>query len=511
MKKFYDNELLSSIKELIRAQKLDLAEEKIEDYKIMYPNDTIIYKYYAYVLNSKGLFKEAEAICLEALNCSFHVKRLKCDIYITLAESLTAQGKIDEAIDALEKAYNLKESNTHTIQIRLSNLYLRKNNNKKAIEILDKKERNDLNKNLEIQKAYIYISEKEYDIALQILLDINDIDLKNKKDIQRKNIYIGNIYKIKKDFEKALYYYSNVLVVKNEYYWYAYHEIGHIKYKMGFTNEAINILEETIKRYKDDLVLESLVKCYLSKGYTDKAHELIDDIKDDYLKQLLLGRIKYDNQDFNEAESIFAKLVDNNNGTRYYNYAQYYLIVAKFRLKKYDEALRLIELYKQDLSYSNRNKRELSLMYFYINKELGNELKPSNYSERQLVYYSEELAINHIRNHHDIDYTISRFNDNIDIEKLYHYIRKNIDIDKRKIFGLLDKYTIDFPKDMGNDDIRNLRSVSAICLPNTDEILTMYPDRYEQIIDVNEINESNNKPKVKRLSQIEKFNKRYNK
>ena len=40
----------------------------------------------------------------------------------------------------------------------------------------------------------------------------------------------------------------------------------------------------------------------------------------------------------------------------------------------------------------------------------------------------------------------------------------------------------------------------------------MYPDKYEKLIDENDINKNiiNHKPKIKRLSQIEKFNKKYN-
>lgn len=508
MKRFYDNERLSHIKDLIRDGHFDLAEEEIEDYKMIYPKDVIICKYYARLLFAKGLYREAEKECLYALSGSFHVKRLKSDIYITLSEIFTAQDKTDDAIEALKKAYELKENNTQTIQIRLANLYMKKQNKEKAMDILSKQENNMLNKNLELQKAAIYISEKEYELALKILLDINDMDLKNKNDVQRKNIYIGSIYKQKKELEKALYYYSNALIVKNEYYWHAYHDIGHIKYKLGYIDEAINILEETVKRFKTDLVLESLIKCYLLKGNNTRVYELINEIKDNYVKELFLGRLNCNNQKYEEAEKIFTNMIMTNNETRYYYYAIYYLVISKFRLNKYEEVLELIDKYEKELCYSDRYKREMALMRFLTNKELGNDVNPTNYSEKQVLLYSEELAINHIKNHHDTDYKISKFNDDIDIEHLYYYIRGNLDINKRIIYGALDKYTIDFSKDMGNDEIRNLRSVSAICLPDTNNILTMYPDKYEQI---QEEIEENTKTKVRRLSQIEKFNKRYKK
>ena len=516
MKRHYDNDLLSNIKNYILNGAYDIAEQKIEEYKILYPDDIIINKYQAQLLLKQGMYNEAENVCLNVINRSFHVNRLKSDMYITLSEVLYAQGRIDEAIEALENAYKFKDFNTQTIQIRLANLYAKAKNIRKAMEVLDKRESNAFNKNIDLQKAFIYLQDGKTEKALKLLLEISDNDLKSKIDIQRKNVLLGELYKKEKNFEKALYYYGKALIVKNDLYWKAYHAIGHIKYKMGYINEAILVLEEIIRKQKTDIVIETLVKCYLLKGYNDKAYQLINEFEDSYIKKVFLGRLEFCKQNFQEAEVILSDLINDPEykDTRYHNYAYYYLIITKVRSKKYDEVLKILNNVVTSICFEDRYKRELNLLKYYINKELGNNIKPSNYSERQINNFSEELAINHIRSHHDNDYiteyTTSLFNDNVDIEKLYYYIKNNINVDNRIIHGFLDKYTIDFSNDMGFLNERNLRSVSAVCLPNTTDIITMYPDRYESVIDIKDV-EKKEKPKVRRLSQIEKFNKRYKK
>ena len=40
----------------------------------------------------------------------------------------------------------------------------------------------------------------------------------------------------------------------------------------------------------------------------------------------------------------------------------------------------------------------------------------------------------------DIDYTISKFSNDIDINSLYYYMKNNIDPSKKVIFGFLDNF-----------------------------------------------------------------------
>lgn len=511
MKKHYDNQLLINIKSYIQSGILDVAEEKINDYKILYPEDNVINKYYAKLLLKKGFYEESKNVCLEALNGYFHDKRLKSDMYIALAESYVALDEIDNAIDSLEKSYELKESNTQAIQVKLATLYMMKNDKDKAMQILDKNENNAFNKIADLQKAIIYFNESKYDIALKLLLDINDEDLKNKRDVQLKNLYIGNIYKIYKDLDRASMYYSKVLRTKNELYYYAYYGIGYINYKKGYVDEAIKILEETIKKYCTNTVLEALVRCYLFKGDVDKCYRLINKIDIDDIRNVYLGRLELIKQNYLEAEILLTNVINNYSFKidKYLTYANYYLIITKFRQKKYEETLVLINNLNNIKRLSDNYKRDIKLLKFYINNILGKAVFPSRYSEKQVISYSKKNAIKHIVDHHFNDNNKSTFNDEKEIEEIYDYVRDNINSSQKLISGFLDRYIIDFPKDIGTDNNRKLRSVTVVCIPDTDNILTMYPYRYEQILDDSLI-ENSNKIKVKRLSQIEKFNKKYN-
>lgn len=511
MKKHYDNSLLSDIKDYIQADVLDVAEAKIEDYKILYPDDLIINKYYAQLLIKRNKYVDAENVCLDVLDSYFHDKRLKSDMYLTLADALVNQNKISDAIHALETAYSLKDCNTQSIQVRLASLYMKANEKDKAMQVLNKTENNALNKSIELQRAIIYFNENQFDLALNILLDISDDDLKNKKDVQRKNLYIGNIYKIKDDYTNAIFYYTKVLLNKNDYYWYAYCEIGHIKYKEGYVDEAINILESTIKRYPANRVYENLIKCYIFKGEFDKCYRIINKITDKDIKTTYLGRLELTKKNYDVSENILSESINNfsNCNYSYMNQANYYLLLAKYRQKKYEEVLEDLTNLTSLKYFDKKYKRELLLLKFYLNYVLGNNPIPNTYSERQIVSYSEQRAIEHIQYHHKKASTISQFDDSVNIYNLFYFVRSRIDFDQKLVHEFLDKYTLDFPKNMGSDNTRNLRSVSAVCLPDTKNILTMYPYRYEQIVDDNQ-DELYNNNKIKRLSQIEKFNKKYN-
>ena len=158
MKKHYDNDLLSKIKDLIKNELYDEAEHRIEEYKYLYPNDLIVNKYLSKVFLKKGLFEEAEKICLDIINRGFHVNRLRSDMYIALAEVYQVQKRIQDAIYALERALELKDENTQIIQIRLSSLYERNNERDKAFQILESNKNNNIfNKNIDLQKAYIHL------------------------------------------------------------------------------------------------------------------------------------------------------------------------------------------------------------------------------------------------------------------------------------------------------------------------------------------------------------------
>ena len=130
------------------------------------------------------------------------------------------------------------------------------------------------------------------------------------------------------------------------------------------------------------------------------------------------------------------------------------------------------------------------------------------YSEEQIINYNKKSAIDHIKKHHGEDSAyISYFNNNNDIEKIFNEISDYI-IEKKPYYsGVYDVYIVHLNDiKMGSIYNEKLNDISIITLPNTKNIITMYP--------VNKVDENLNdveqeKPKTKRLSQIDKFNKKY--
>lgn len=110
----------------------------------------------------------------------------------------------------------------------------------------------------------------------------------------------------------------------------------------------------------------------------------------------------------------------------------------------------------------------------------------------------------------------SYFNENLDIEYLFKLIRKSIDNSKKcNIDSHLEEHYFAIPN-VGYSMSGNLCNViKVVVVPNTNNIMTMYPtDKY---IENNLCNLECDydklfkveKPKVKTMSRIDKFNQRY--
>ena len=90
-----------------------------------------------------------------------------------------------------------------------------------------------------------------------------------------------------------------------------------------------------------------------------------------------------------------------------------------------------------------------------------------------------------------------------DIELLMTEVEKKLTPDKLQKIELVDIYYLDYENIGYAMTGEQANKLKVVVIPNTKQIINMYPI-YD---DKNKIEE---KPKVKRLSQIEKFNKKYN-
>ncbi len=152
------------------------------------------------------------------------------------------------------------------------------------------------------------------------------------------------------------------------------------------------------------------------------------------------------------------------------------------------------------------------------------EIDIKRYSVQQMIHYSEEKALDHLRFHRKKKYGRAYFDENINVEDLFHNIQKvlpnsiqtwNWDLVSQYVYSI-DQVGYD------SDGLRTNR-LSVMTLPNSYEILTMAPSGSKRNVEINDYEgmlqsllpkeeEEPIKQKVmKRQSQIDKFQKRYGK
>ena len=198
-------------------------------------------------------------------------------------------------------------------------------------------------------------------------------------------------------------------------------------------------------------------------------------------------------------------------------YALIEMFFTYYHLNMYKEVLELLPIL-----YSKKclNNYSVALAELIIKKQLGMsyKVKPGDkcdYVKYQIANYDEKAALNHIYNHKNPQSSEeSKFNDNINIDYLYEVIRSSIDNNNKSLVNNILEIHIYSLSNVGVYKGNVCNYVYCVVVPNTNDIITMYPT--DSTIDMNVellncdysklFNETN---KVKTLSRIDKFNKKY--
>ena len=183
---------------------------------------------------------------------------------------------------------------------------------------------------------------------------------------------------------------------------------------------------------------------------------------------------------------------------------------------QYDDALDYIE-YAESL----KNYQQLELKIYCMNK-LGIKTNTSSetYNCRQMINYSEQDTLNEMRQRIAISnndpynyYLEKRFSEDFPLEKVFEEVKKRLSDDNKLCFGYYNDIYI-FKYDLcGRVDGKIQDYFKASCFHDTHDIIILYPTfNCENLpyVDLNYLNKTEN-PNQKRLSQIDKFNKRYTK
>ena len=244
------------------------------------------------------------------------------------------------------------------------------------------------------------------------------------------------------------------------------------------------------------------VSILITLGEIENALKVIDKVDE------LIYRMGYDKQEkYHHKYQIFREK----------------MLFANLRLlsyqEKYSELYRLIN-HNRDL-IANLDIHQIS--FYCVNKlDLIREKKVRDaysYSFRQILDYQEEDFLEHIKKHlADCNIDNDRPNQNMfaadfPIYDVIEEIKKYIPSEKRIFRGFFTNvYTFKY-SDCGRDNNRITDYFNVVCFHNTDKIITMCPSfKCDKLpyVDLNYMKHTDEDVKVKKRSQIDKFNARYN-
>lgn len=248
---------------------------------------------------------------------------------------------------------------------------------------------------------------------------------------------------------------------------------------------ALKIISELIKDYStDEILLELLGRSYMLLGDYEEAAKAYENVKEDamYFKKVLI----------------------------------YYKLHNEEQLK------RLYEKYFKEIRETDRehivtyNALRLYLMKIFEPEKIENE-KPDLYILNQIIDYDREKAIEHVYERHVNEFEgKSKFASNLDIRELFDKFEVLIqeNRDSSMITKSSEGYLFFYPCAGRFDEskINNLNYIYVGTLLDTNKIVTMCPVKQRgnmKVINTITPQYTEEKPKVKKLSRIEKFNEKY--
>lgn len=180
--------------------------------------------------------------------------------------------------------------------------------------------------------------------------------------------------------------------------------------------------------------------------------------------------------------------------------------------KKYQECYLML---RDNISLFYRRKWSFyGLMCFlkrHLNKENCRKHKENSYLINQIFSYDEEKAILHKKRHrHNLNHEVFHFADKFPIENVYYYFRKNLPNEKKYINDeITNSYIFKFINS-GHAGNKMVDFIKVITLLDSNDIITMYPYENKERREYIDITPELDEPlKRKRISQIDKFNRRY--
>lgn len=276
------------------------------------------------------------------------------------------------------------------------------------------------------------------------------------------------------------------------------------------------ILEKILKNSKYDLNLALSKTIDYNEKYEEDYYgycctaQLMLDLKlieetEKYLNTIKPGTIIF-------SKCLVKKNIDEIKTMKYYYNLN--LLRLKIYQNKYEEAYQLLpkcKKLKEKAKPTYMGIKNYLELYFGIDK-VSSDL--DGYLKSQIRNYNKDKFLEHIKKHNYNENQKSYFNSDFDSEKIVLEIEKLLPNDKHtnRENYIGNNYIFKYDN---CGYIKNTRTnyFEVITLKDTNKLITMYPCDYGKnydYIDINYLKEEK-KSNVKRLSQIEKFNKKYGK
>lgn len=406
-----------------------------------------------------------------------------------------------------------------------------------------------INYNLYDKARQLY-KNRQFDAALTILEEINKdspgtecieftiakIKARNKKTIdEAKEIFLkllnnnnqyvsnalfelGRIEVIYRNYDRARSYFNKLIKRENDCL--AYIELAKLETKIGNHNRAIELLQTVDKNLNKEskyhyIVLLELAKASRRNEDIDKAKEylkIIEEANDNTITNewimLEYSKIEELNNNVVNAVSILNKLLN----TMINEIALSQLVKIYIKYEQYELAYKYNnELIKIKNPRSHFNPKQIDTFLKYKLGIENNEVE-NTYFTKQLYSYNKYEVINHISQHldeNDEKIMHSIYCEDINIEELYEHASKQIQNLEPIGECINDKYIVRCNKIVGlSIDKQPTDTIKVIVIPNTKNIITMYPiPALNNKLEI-ENNYTSSKQKI-RESQIDKFNRRY--
>lgn len=327
-----------------------------------------------------------------------------------------------------------------------------------------------------------YDEAKEY-FSISHSYNIKDIEhYKSLTDEARMHLELGE--------------YQEAYDCANEAYQDGELQSGNVNLLMGLAKQGLGDYYEAMRNY--DKSCDASSPTDSGKTYT--------------ASKFRMGCLKYAAEDFKGAIKDLTEAISPG---KHSESSTLSLLYASFmRIKDYENAENMLQEMKT--KYSNQvDSHQLELFELELAKASGkpvpNRTSIKAYRERQVAAYRKSEALYHIETEHQGKECANNFPDYINIKDFYTEVQTLMTEETKAINDTMDKYLIDYPNVGYSKDGRILHKICVVALPETKDILTMYPTDGDELIHCKKVSQAIRPLQQQENPQVAKFKSRFEK